>query len=99
MEFSGNPLQCSCLENPRDGGAWWASVYGVAQSRTQLKQLSSSSSSNAYIYRIQKDGNDDPICETAKETQMYNKAFWTLWEKARVGGFDRIALKHVYYHM
>ena len=41
---NGNPLQCSCLENPRDGGAQWASVYGVAQSRTRLKQLSSSSS-------------------------------------------------------
>ena len=40
----GNPLQCSCLENLRDGGAWWAAVYGVAQSRTGLKQLSSSSS-------------------------------------------------------
>ena len=44
-EGSGYPLQCSCLENPRDGGAWWAAVYGVAQSRTRLKQLSSSSSS------------------------------------------------------
>ena len=40
----GNPLQCSCLENPRDGGAWWAAVCGVAQSRTRLKRLSSSSS-------------------------------------------------------
>ena len=40
-----NPLQCYCLENPRDGGAWWAAVYGVAQSRTRLKRLSSSSSS------------------------------------------------------
>ena len=40
---NGNPLQWSCLENPRDGGAWWASVYEVAQSRTQLKLLSSSS--------------------------------------------------------
>ena len=38
----GNPLQCSCLENPRDGGAWWAAIYGVAQSRTWLKRLSSS---------------------------------------------------------
>ena len=45
-EGNGNPLQCSCLENPRDGGAWWAAVYGVAQSRTRLKQLGSSSSSN-----------------------------------------------------
>ena len=44
-EGNGNPLQCSCLENPRDGGAWWAAVYGVAQSQTQLKRLSSSSSS------------------------------------------------------
>ena len=41
-EGNGNLLQCSCLENPRDGGAWWAAVYGVAQSRTRLKRLSSS---------------------------------------------------------
>ena len=41
-EGNGNPLQYSCLENPRDGGTWWAAVYGVAQSRTRLKQLSSS---------------------------------------------------------
>ena len=41
-EGSGNPLQCSCLENPGDGGAWWAAVYGVTQSRTRLKWLSSS---------------------------------------------------------
>ena len=37
VEGNGNPLQYSCLENPRDGGAWWAAVYGAAQSRTQLK--------------------------------------------------------------
>ena len=43
-EGNGNPLQCSCLENPRDGGAWWAVVYGFAQSQTWLKRLSSSSS-------------------------------------------------------
>ena len=43
-EGNGNALQCSCLENPRDRGAWWAAVYVVAQSSTQLKQLSSSSS-------------------------------------------------------
>ena len=43
-EGNGNPLQCSCLENPRDRGAWWAAVYRVAQSRTWLKWLSSSSS-------------------------------------------------------
>ena len=48
-EGNGNPLQCSCLENPRDRGAWWAAVSGDAQSRTRLKQLSSSSSSNFVI--------------------------------------------------
>ena len=42
LSRNGNPLQCSCLENPRDGGAWWAAVYGVAQSRTWLKRRSSS---------------------------------------------------------
>ena len=41
-EGNGNPLQCSCLENPRDRGAWWAAIYGVAQSRKRLKWLSSS---------------------------------------------------------
>ena len=46
-EGNGNPLQCSCLENPRDGGAWQAAVYGVARNRTRLKRLSSSSSSRA----------------------------------------------------
>ena len=51
-EGNGNPLQCSCLENPRDGGAWWAALYGVAQRRTRLKRLSSSSSS--IIHNIQK---------------------------------------------
>ena len=48
-EGNGNPLQCSCLENPRDGGAWWAAVCEVAQGRTRLKQLSSSSSSGSWL--------------------------------------------------
>ena len=42
-EGNGNPFQCSCLENPRDGGAWWAAVSGITQSWTRLKRLSSSS--------------------------------------------------------
>ena len=46
-EGNGNPLQCSCLENPRDGRAWWAAIYGVSQSQTRLKWLSSSSSINS----------------------------------------------------
>ena len=45
-EGNGSPLQCSCLEHPRDGGAWWAAVYGVTQSRTRLKRLSSSRSNS-----------------------------------------------------
>ena len=58
-EGNGNPLQCPCLENPRDGGAWWAAICGATQSRTQLKQLSSSSrpqvghwkkTVNSYLY-------------------------------------------------
>ena len=46
-EGNGNPLQCSSLENPRDGGAWWAAVYGVEHSLPQLKRLSSSSPEKA----------------------------------------------------
>ena len=49
-EGNGNPLQCSCLENPRDGGAWWAAVSGVAQSWTRLKRFSSSSSNSTSRY-------------------------------------------------
>ena len=53
-EGNGNPLQCSCLENPRDRGAWWAAIYGVTESQTWLKWLSSSSSillfSRSYSY-------------------------------------------------
>ena len=52
-EGNGNPLQCSCLENPRDGGTWWTAVSGVTQSPTRLKRLSSSSSS-----RGQRNGNE-----------------------------------------
>ena len=48
-EGNGNPFQCSCLENPRDGGAWWAAVYGDTQSRTRLKRLSSSSSNSSLV--------------------------------------------------
>ena len=51
-EGNGKPLQCSCLENPRDGGAWWAAIYGVAQSQTRLRRLSSSSSSSSKMTTI-----------------------------------------------
>ena len=52
LEGNSNPLQCSCLENARDGEAWWAAVSGVAQSRTRLKRLSSSSSSTPCITHL-----------------------------------------------
>ena len=55
-EGNGNPLQCSCLENPRDGEAWWAAVYGVTQSRTRLKRLSSMPSS--------KPGAQNPVASS-----------------------------------
>ena len=70
-EGNGNPLQCSCLENPRDGRAWWAALYGVAQSRTRLKRLSSSSSNR---YLKQEDGEGLPR-EASPEQQNLWKAF------------------------
>ena len=50
-EGNGNPLQCSCLENPRDGGAWWAAVYVVAQSRTRLSDLAAAAGNSVTIFR------------------------------------------------
>ena len=67
-EGNGNPLQCSCLENPRDGGAWWAVIYGVAQSRTRLKQLSSSSSSGSR--HNSGEGNGTPLQYSCLENPM-----------------------------
>ena len=70
-EGNGNPLQCSCLEDPRDGGAWWAAVYGIAQSRTRLKRLSSNkeiiNTSFLFFCRSQKaericEGKEDSPC-------------------------------------
>ena len=62
-EGNGNPLQCSCLENPRDGGAWWAVIYGVAQSRTRLKWLSSSSSCtySVFVFKIHKRQSNNSL--------------------------------------
>ena len=61
-EGNGNPRQCSCLENPRDSGAWWAAVSGVAQSWTRLKQLSSSSSSLIYESNLFNYGFELLLC-------------------------------------
>ena len=67
-EGNGTPLQCSCLENPRDGGAWWAAVYGVAQSRTRLKRLSSSIQD---LKRIKTD--ELPLCQNHIDLCVYIK--------------------------
>ena len=74
-EGNGNPLQCSCLENPRDGGASWAAVYGVAQSRTWLKRLSSSSSSSSSIV-WNGEGNGNPLQYSCLENSMDRGAWW-----------------------
>ena len=76
----------------------WMKLEPIIQSEVSQKEKHQYSILT-HIYGIQKDGNDDPICETAKETQMYITVFWTLWEKAKVGWFERMALKYVYYHM
>ena len=70
-EGNGNPLQCSCLENPRDKGAWWAAIYGVAQSRTRLKRLSSNE-----IFK----GGISPIlykfCQKVEEGKHFSNHLW-----------------------
>ena len=69
-EGNGTPLQCSCLENPRDRGAWWAAVYGVAQSRTRLTRLSSSSSSSrAFMWGSPSGsvGKNPPVIQEAQK--------------------------------
>ena len=80
-EGNGHPLQCSCLENPRGGGAWWAAVYGVAQSRTQLERLSSSS-----VERLQQRARgqknlksfSDAQIESPPRFKLAGRAGWTL---------------------
>ena len=81
-EGNGNPLQCSCLENPRDGGAWWAAVYGITQSRTRLKRLSSSSSNvrevDAFLRqaRSPEEGNGHPLQHSCLENPVDRGAWW-----------------------
>ena len=72
-EGNGNPLQCSCLENSRDGGAWWAAVYGVAQSWTRLKRLSSSSlytHIHFFFPPLLGEGNGNPLQYSYLENPM-----------------------------
>ena len=70
-EGNGNPLQYSCLENPRDGGAWWAAIYGVAQSQTWLKQLSSSSSSRKVPKGREKQRQSWAMDRNSRDSKAY----------------------------
>ena len=87
-EGNSNPLQGSCLENPRDGGAWWAAVYGVAQSWTRLKWLSSSSSRYIIIRRKWFDS-----------TKLVSSSIWCLilWHK-RLNKYICLST-NIYVHM
>ena len=80
-EGNGNPLQCSCLENPRDAGAWWAAVYGVAQSRTRLKWLSSSSE---WLMERWMTGSSLNVFLKGKiDAETWNEKTHTLWTKTK----------------
>ena len=85
-EGNGNPLQCSCLENPSDRGAWWAAVYGVAQSWTRVKWLSSSSSSSLHTLA--------PSAKTCMSAitlcVISTKKNWTLSYKPMYRGIQRL---------
>ena len=86
-EGNGTPLQYSCLENPRDGGAKWAAICGVAQSRTWLKWLSMEFRKTVTTMKSSKGDKDI-------KNRLLDSA-----GKGDVGWFERIALKHVHYHM
>ena len=79
-EGNGNPLQCSCLENPRDRGAWWAAVYGIAQSWTRLKRLSSSSSSAQSLSRDRLFVTPwtVPSCQVPLLMGLFRQEYWSL---------------------
>ena len=68
-EGNGNPLQCSCLENPRDGRAWWTAMYGVAQSRTRLTWLSSSSSTASCMASTDSGLRKQTLLQNAKRSR------------------------------
>ena len=80
-EGNGNPLQYSCLENPMDAGAWWAAIYGVAQSWTRLKRLSSSSSSyletDLFSHRVY--GTPGRSCLPSFPLCIWLLCFWHVW--------------------
>ena len=81
-EGNGNPLQCSCLENPSDGGAWWAAVNGFTQSQTRLKRLSSSGSSLRDLNSPRRDEPEPPAVE------VLSVSHWTTGKSPATSYFD-----------
>ena len=105
-EGNGNPLQCSCLENPRDGGAWWAAICGVTQSRTRLKWLSSRSIdtmsfvSHCYLTCIQgnnRRGQRRHLCESDIWTECWivtRVSLMEIFEKIMPGvGWGKVKMR------
>ena len=88
-EGNGNPLQCACLENPRDGGAWWAAIYGFAQSWTLLKWLSSSSS-NTHTWNLEKWFGRIYLQDSNGETDIENRLMDMGRGKERVRYMERV---------
>ena len=86
-EGNGTPLQCSCLENPRDGGAWWAAIYGVAHRQTRLKQLSGSNT------EVRSLGWKDPL-EKEMVTHSSTLAWRIPWTE-EPGGLQSMELQRV----
>ena len=78
-ERNGNPLQRSCLENPRDGAAWWAAVYEVAQSQTRLKRLSSKRTRHFFILVLSPSGSIRMYCEVGEEEGPVGPPFVWCW--------------------
>ena len=75
-EGNGNPLQCSCLENPRDRGAWWAAVCGVAQSQTRLKRLSSSGKHKLWASQVAQCKQSTCQCRRCRFDPWVRKIPW-----------------------
>ena len=90
-EGNGNPLQCSCLENPRDRGAWWAAVYGVARSQTRLTQLSSSSSIGYYCCRSSWD-----IMRRRKSGEIHSSTGCAWWRGTIIRSLDSKGIQRKY---
>ena len=79
-EGNNNPLQCFCLENPRDVGAWWAAIYGVTQSWTRLKWLSNSSRSSHFILKFSWLVLPKAVCESLRTSQRVPDPIFSSYE-------------------